>query len=396
MRILFLTYFYPPDLSACSFRMGSLISHLIPRLPAGSKVDLFTTKPNRYASFDIESLDKEEEGPLTIERIQLPPHKSGMLDQARAFATFDRAVAKRIKDRKYDLVFVTTGRLMSAFLAARIASRIRAPLFIDIRDIFVDTIKDVLPGWRGRLVLPILDRIEKYSFGKATLLSLVSEGFKSYFKKRYPIIPTIFFTNGIDDIFIGEQWEKIETPHEGPIRVLYAGNIGEGQGLHKILPQLATLAGERYKFIVVGDGGRKSMLVQAMKDVKGSEVEFLPPVDRIGLIQLYKNCDILFLHLNNYEAFAKVLPSKIFEYAATGKPILAGVGGFFADFLHSQVDNCQIFPPCDAESGFQAMKNLTLRTTARTKFVKDYARNEIMERMAETLIQLGTRKPFDK
>ena len=46
---------------------------------------------------------------------------------------------------------------------------------------------------------------------------------------------------------------------------------------------------------------------------------------------------ILFIHLNAYPAFEKVLPSKIFEYAATGKPILAGVSGYSADFIRNNL-----------------------------------------------------------
>ena len=47
----------------------------------------------------------------------------------------------------------------------------------------------------------------------------------------------------------------------------------------------------------------------------------------------YDKASILFLHLNDYEAFYKVLPSKIFEYATTGKPIIAGVNGFAKDVI---------------------------------------------------------------
>ena len=43
------------------------------------------------------------------------------------------------------------------------------------------------------------------------------------------------------------------------------------------------------------------------------------------LLNYYNQANILFLHLNSIKAFEKVLPSKIFEYAASNKPILAGV-----------------------------------------------------------------------
>ena len=55
-----------------------------------------------------------------------------------------------------------------------------------------------------------------------------------------------------------------------------------------------------------------------------------------------------------------MLPSKIFEYAATGKPILAGVSGYAAEFLNDQVEGVEIFSPCDVKAmklGLQKLLN---------------------------------------
>ena len=44
--------------------------------------------------------------------------------------------------------------------------------------------------------------------------------------------------------FFNADWSlgKVRDPQQ-PLRVVYAGNIGEGQGLHAILPQLALRLG---------------------------------------------------------------------------------------------------------------------------------------------------------
>jgi len=39
LRILFLSFYYYPDLSACSFRNIALVSALKDQLPAGSHID---------------------------------------------------------------------------------------------------------------------------------------------------------------------------------------------------------------------------------------------------------------------------------------------------------------------------------------------------------------------
>jgi Glycosyl transferase 4-like domain/Glycosyl transferases group 1 len=390
MRILILTFYFPPDLSAGSFRIAALVNQILPRLPAGARVDLLTTRPNRYASLDVDAPECETRGALRIERISLPEHRSGMLDQAKAFVVFYRAVSRLVHRSRYDLVFATSSRLMTAFLGARIARQLNVPLYLDIRDIFVDTIKDVLPGIKGKLLLPVLAQVERFTIRSATRINFVSEGFREYFDTHYPGIHSDFFTNGIDEEFLAETWPDRGSPQGPTIRVLYAGNIGEGQGLHRIIPTLALLAGSRYCFSIVGDGGRANQLREDLKREGIQNVEVLPPVSRDVLIQMYQTADVLFLHLNDYEAFSKVLPSKIFEYAATGKPMLAGVAGHAAKFLRGNVANCEVFEPCDAGAGVTALKALTLRTSRREEFINVFARSKIMHRMAESVLRVVT------
>lgn len=390
MRILFLTFYFPPDLSAGSFRSAALVEKLQQRAPAGVQIDVVTTQPNRYASME-NSAPEIEEGPVvSVKRVVLPPHRSGMADQARAYLAFDRAVSRLVRDRRYDLVYATSSRLMTAFLGARIAARLGVPLYLDIRDIFVDTIKDVLPGIKGKVFLPFFNAIERYTFRRADRINLVSEGFGEYFNQRYPEARYDYFTNGIDEEFLSEDFASHKNPPAPPKIVLYAGNIGEGQGLHRIIPRLAQLAGDGFRFVVIGDGGRKQMLADEVKQFGLNNVEFRNPVKRGELMVLYRDADVLFLHLNDYEAFAKVLPSKLFEYAATGKPMLAGVGGYAAKFLQQEVENCGVFAPCDAEAGLAALKALRLESESRREFVDKFARSKIMDQMANAVLETAS------
>lgn len=389
IRVFILTFYYPPDLSAGSFRAAALVSQLAECLPQGSAIDVVTTAPNRYSSHEVAAPAAEEHGPIRIERILLPAHRSGMLDQAKAFAAFAWGVRQRIAHRRYDLVFATSSRLMTAFLGSLVSRRLKVPLYLDIRDIFVDTIGDVLPGLRGKVLAPFLGYLERATMRRADRLNLVSEGFRRYFESRYPDKRYDFFTNGIDEEFLSESWHDLRGRRAGPVRVLYAGNIGEGQGLHRILPGLARAAGDTYEFAVVGDGGRRTRLVDALKLAGVSNVSVHEPVPRSELIALYRDADVLFLHLNDYAAFAKVLPSKIFEYAATGKPVLAGVGGYSAQFLKDHVANCSVFPPCNVDAGIVGLSSLQRTWTDRRRFIESYRRNAIMKRMAEAVMELA-------
>lgn len=389
LNILILSFYYHPDLSAGSFRATALVRALREKLPADAHMDVVTTLPNRYGTFSNEALEHESSEGLDIYRVKLPGHKSGMVDQSRAFIHFAREVLAYTKLRQYDLICVTSGRLMSAFLGAVIARRQKAKLYLDIRDIFVDTIKDVLPRKFSLLAKPLFSFIERWTIRQADKVNLVSRGFEPYFNARYPTQNFSFFTNGIDDEFISAASELNQSVEKScPVTVLYAGNIGEGQGLHTIVPALARRMAGRVNFKLIGDGGRKSALKSALEQAGVANVELLPPIKRDQLIQAYRSADVLFLHLNDYDAFKKVLPSKLFEYAAMGKPIWAGVSGYAAEFVKHEISNAVIFNPCNPIEAEEVFSSLAIVDSRRQGFVDKFARANIMKEMADDVLSL--------
>lgn len=115
-------------------------------------------------------------------------------------------------------------------------------------------------------------------------------------------------------------------------------------------------------------------------------VALLPLVSRSASVDAYREADVLFLHLNDYEVFKKVLPSKIFEYAALGKPILAGVGGYAAEFLREHVSNAEVFDPGDVSGAVASFERLNMREEPRTDFISRFARAQIMNEMADDIV----------
>ena len=389
MKLLILSFYFRPDLSAGSFRANALVDALLAILPAGSSMDVITTAPNRYSSFTQEVAALETAGPLRIRRIGLPAHRSDLWGQSRAFVHFARCANRHAAEAQYDLVFATSSRLMTAALGAWIARRCRARLYLDIRDIFVDTIGDLFPKIAG-LLRPPLAALERWTIRRADRINLVSRGFEQYFRSRYPDRSYAWFTNGIDEEFLQADWSR-ETTREGnqPLLVVYAGNIGEGQGLHVILPQLALRLARRVRFRVIGDGGRRGLLADLLQRAGVDNVDIVAPMPRPALLQAYAGADILFLHLNAHAAFEKVLPSKIFEYAATGKPIWAGVAGHAATFIAAEVPNAAVFAPGNAPEAVAKLGNLQLRDQPRREFVERYARRTIAKAMAQDILLLA-------
>ena len=370
--------------------MGSLLDGL----PKDAHVEIITTLPNRYSSFSREAPELESHPGLTVRRVKLSEHHSGMLDQARAFAYFAYNVIRLTKKSEYQLVIGTSSRLMTAVLSAYVARRKKVPLYLDIRDIFVDTIGDILSKKLAVIFKPIFIFLERFAIKRAAKVNLVSFGFKEYFSTRYPDQQFSFFTNGVDEEFLDEKLKLTALPpreeQDKEVTVLYAGNIGEGQGLHAIIPELAKRLEGRVRFRLIGDGGRRCVLESKLKEMGCDNVELLPPVNRSVLIREYQNADVLFLHLNSYPAFEKVLPSKLFEYAAMGKPVWAGLSGYSANFVKEEIENAALFMPCDVGAAVASFEKLAIEEVDRAAFIRKFARKNIMRRMVKDILSLAS------
>ncbi|MBW4933779.1 glycosyltransferase family 4 protein [Marinobacter sp. F4206] len=388
MRILFLTFYFPPDLSAGSFRAKALADALVEE-GSDIQLDVVTTEPNRYRSHKPE-LGQNNDQRYTVTRIPLPEQRYGVSGQTRAFGSFAASAIRSLPSDNYDIVVATSSRLMTACLGAFVAKRMRAKLYLDVRDIFVETVDDVFTSSWMRPAKWVFGLAERWVLGQASRVNLVSKGFLPYFESRYTRTDYRFFTNGIDEEFLGfipSEPDRSQSSSEKRYTILYAGNIGDGQGLEHILPSLAVKLRDRAHFVVIGDGGALPRLNAAIKRMD-APVTLYGAMPRSKLAAEYAQADVLFLHLNNLPAFSRVLPSKLFEYAATGKPILAGVEGYAKSFIADQVKGAETFSPCNSNEAEAALNRLALKTYDRRDFVSRYARTEIMNAMAADIIDL--------
>ena len=154
-----------------------------------------------------------------------------MVDQSKAFVFFSREVKNRVAKQKYDIVFASSSRLMTAVLAAWVATKVNAKLYLDIRDIFAENIGEVAPVGFAWMARPFFSVLERWAIGRAAAVNLVSPGFAPYFSSRYPRQRLTYFTNGIDDEFLYPAPTVPGTgakSTDGPLLVVYAGNLGEG------------------------------------------------------------------------------------------------------------------------------------------------------------------------
>lgn len=402
MKILLFTFYFDPDLSAGSFRAKALAKALANKVGDKDSIEIITTTPNRYSSFLPKKINNDLGGKIKMHRISVPEHSGGMFSQIKVFVIFSCKAIPIVFSIKPDFVVGTSGRLMTGFLTYFVSKVLRVKYFIDIRDIFPEAISDVFRE-KSKIISFLLNKffskIEKVVIKNAVGVNVVSAGFFEYFQKNSFSTEKWFnHPNGIDHEFIEEKAINIledkkgilEKTRAGKKIVVYAGNIGHGQGLENTVPYCAKELESSFHFIIIGDGGTKEKLVQSLTKEKVKNVELIKPMNREELLKYYALADVLFLQLNDYKAFYRVLPSKIFEYASLGKPIVAGVAGFAAFFLRKEVRQSLVFPPND----FRAMAkclleagNASISKSDVDGFIFKFSRNNIMRDMSTSILE---------
>ncbi len=388
MRILFLSFYFSPDFGPGPIRAKSIADEINERLPDNAGLKVISTQPSRYIHSNKIDWKKKSQTTYEVVRIQLPGHKNKMYMEAFSFLLFAKEVLRQTRNHEFDVVVATSSRLLTGVLAAIVAKRCRAKLYVDIRDLFVEAISDTVLATIGFAVRPLLAGMEKYLYRSANMINVVSEAFIPRIKSIAPKVKVTCFRNGIDEEFLNAEFDK-PVRDDRPV-VLYAGNIGAGQALQKIIPCIAKDTENSVYYKIIGDGRKRNELIRKVNDLNLTNVEVLEPVAREDLIAHYRQADILFLHSDACKSFLKVIPSKLFEYSVTNKPILAGLGGHSASILINEIPGSAVFSPCNTKEMKSALDRLLKETKPinRSRFIERNMRKKIVAQIATDIFDL--------
>ncbi|MEM1120395.1 MAG: glycosyltransferase family 4 protein, partial [Bacteroidota bacterium] len=117
--------------------------------------------------------------------------------------------------------------------------------------------------------------------------------------------------------------------------VAYIGTHGMAQNLGFILDCAAQVKNDHIHFLFIGEGAFKSRLVKKAEQLKLKNVTLLDAIPKAEVAEHISIADVALVNLIKKKTFTKVLPSKIFENAAMGKPILLGVEGEAKQLIES-------------------------------------------------------------
>lgn len=269
---------------------------------------------------------------------------------------------------KFDVIYTSSSKLGSSFLGALICKK-NSKYILDIRDLLVDTFKSITKN-KYNMINFILKLLENYSYKKASKINIVSEGFKKYLYNYSNKL--LFYPNGVDEFFLKNI---INNKKKTLNNITYVGNVGLGQDIHYFLPNLAK-ANPLKTFKVYGKGKYHNELIEYKKKLKINNLFIFNSIDRKNLNKVYANSGILIINLANFDCFQKSLPSKIFEYAASNKPIIAGVDGYAKKFF-SKIDGVFFYKKNNIEHCSKVLNAITKFKYNRREFLKQYNRKKI-------------------
>lgn len=327
MRFGILSQYYPPEVGAPQNRLSELARGLVRR---GHEVYVLTAMPN-YPRGKIYPgyggwLQREVSDGVYIIRVAIYP--SSRLEFLPRLTNYLSFMVTSVLVGSWFLpsldYLLTESPPLFLGLSGFILSRWKKARWIfNVSDLWPESV--VRLGYLKRgVVLNLASALEGFCYNNAWLITGQSKGIIWDINSRYPRVQTYHFSNGVDisafsphhDDRTGRMLGKNDE-----VIVLYAGLHGLAQGLDQIL-----LVAQRLKwirklvFVFVGDGPQKPFLKQMANDLGLTQVRWLEPVPKKQMPALIRSADICLVPMKTY--IPGMVPSKLYEAMACGKPVL--------------------------------------------------------------------------
>lgn len=396
-KILLLLDNFTPDLGASSFRFESVVRKL---LKNGYAVDVLCSYPNRINMDCIEELNLKN---LNVFRVNKTILKGSTLSRGISYFKYlINSLKMGLKlGKNSDLIIASSPQLLVGVSGSIIALLNRKKMILDIRDLWPDIVLDMNIMKKYNPIYLGLKFLEKMMYLGADTIVYNSPGFKTYLEKQNKEMSLI--TNGLDDYIL--DFFKLQNTEKkmnsNKYKIMYAGNLGIAQDL-VLLTEFAEKYMNEVEVTLIGQGSQEKEIVSRIDEKKINNIKVLNSLPRQELLYKYLEADILFLQLKNIKMFQKTIPSKIFEYMATGKPIIYGLEGIGKQILEN-FDQKYYFKCNDMESlcnTYELLKkdiiNKNIKEIDLKKLENEYSRNKLSERYVEVIIDKIDQRKSEK
>lgn len=335
MKILFLTDNFPPEVNAPASRT---YDHCKEWVKMGTDVTVITCAPNfpqgkvydgyKNSLYSTELLD----GIKVIRVWTYIVANEGFIKRTLDYISYSVSSFIAGLFVKTDLIIATSPQFFTALSGRTLSFWKRKPWIMEVRDLWPESIKTV-GAMKDNLFIRYFEKEEMKCYRSAFKIVVVTDSFKKKLIQRGIDETKIYVVkNGVDrSLFIpmAKDREIIDRLKlQDKCVIGYIGTHGMAHKLDFILKCAKQLEEKgRYHFLLIGDGAKRQELLALKNELNCSNVTMLESVPKQEVKRYISILDICLINLRKSELFTTVIPSKIFENAAMGIPILMGVEG---------------------------------------------------------------------
>lgn len=330
MHVLLITPYYAPDLGPSAPLLTMLSEDLA---ASGHQVTVLTSVPH----FPTGQVASEHRGRawrweiingVRICRVWIPSgNRANLRHRMLTFVVY-QVLASLVGLRlTYDVALVINPAIETGLPFALLVWLRRKPCIYGVWDLYPE-VGVQLGVFRNSIVIGLVRALEDFCLRRATIVQALSDGFLPNLKARKGssanllVIPPWLDTGFIQPLRRGNAFSK-EFGLDDYFTVLYAGNLGLSQGLGNVLSAAHLLAAHpEIRFVFVGDGARREELVAQSRQLRLTNVQFIPFQPRERLSEVLASADLSLISLRPGIGNGS-LPSKIFPILASGRAVLA-------------------------------------------------------------------------
>lgn len=392
-------YFHPEQ-----FRINDICSEWVKR---GYKVTVITGIPNYpqgkyYKGYGLFKNRKEMYNGIEIIRIPLIPRGNKAIMLALNYLSFviSGFIWKVFTRIKADCVFIfEVSPMTQALPGVWYAKRRKIPCYLYVQDLWPENV-EIITGINNKHIIGAIGKLVDFIYARCTKIFATSDSFVKSIESRGISIEKIkYWPQYAEDFYIPLKETSIqEIPEDDAFNIIFAGNIGNAQGLD-ILPKTAVILKEKklnkkIRFNIVGDGRYKETLNELVQTNNVADMfNFIPKQPAIRIPEFMAGSDAAFLCLINSPLFAMTIPAKLQSYMACGIPIIASADGETDQIItESRAGLCS--PSGDAQKLADIIVEISsksceelnkLGTKSRDYYEKNFSKQELLNRMDEFL-----------
>ena len=369
MHILFLTDNFPPEVNAPASRT---FEHCREWVKAGHQVTVITCAPNFPKGKVFEGYRNrlwQQEAVSGIRVIRVWTYitaNEGFIKRTLDYLSFMvTGFFASMFVRRVDIVVGTSPQFFTVCAAYMTSLLKRVPWVFELRDIWPESIR-VVGAMKQSKILDLLEKLELFLYSKASAIVSVTHAFRASLILRGVNGDKIHVvTNGVDISRFSPRDKDVELLEQyglqGKFVAGYIGTHGLAHALDTVLDAAKALKtapdGDRFRFILLGDGANKAALRQRAQSEGLDNVIFVDSVSKDQVVRYWSLLDVSIIHLKKDELFTTVIPSKLFECMAMAIPILHGVQGESAGIVERE-DVGLLFEPENPEALIKGLRRL--------------------------------------